>query len=449
MFHAVRVAYHRSVPTALFLLAVFLFAGCDDVRQPPYSLAATNPPPAPKIAVGQFDYYPTPGFPANSRELLVDALRYRLQEQGMLWSDASDPRIDLSGNLQVYDGRYASPAEESLVIDLTGELREGTRLLTKSHVSSRIQRDSDWTAAMNGLAEQLLDDLRNRSSIPPSTGDVAGANGYSTYPAYGGSYAASPYYANPYGSYYYSQPYYYGYGPAYVNLYWLSRSWSGHHHDHGDYHHDRDPHRPPDHGRPPPRPLPIPPSVLQSVPSSHPGDHIRGAAPTGGRAFVDPLRQPRDEPQNSPRDSSDSERPPQPDRPEYRPTPWVTSVPQSMRPREVPRDFGISPRMDRNARPQPAPVARMPIAPLAPQTQNLPRPAPIFTAPSPQRGIPRSAPVMPSVRVAPPTFSAPHVPSRPVPAMPVAPPRPPAALPSGPRGGGFGAFAPGSQRRRR
>ena len=69
------------VGSVVALLAILSLAGCDQGQRPLDAYGSSSPPPMPKIAVGEFMEYPAPGFPVNGRQLLVDALNTRLQEQ--------------------------------------------------------------------------------------------------------------------------------------------------------------------------------------------------------------------------------------------------------------------------------------------------------------------------------------------------------------------------------
>lgn len=425
------------------ILLIVLVTGCNQGQRSLDAYENGSQPPMPKIAVGEFTEYPAPGLPVNARQMLVDALKARLQEQGMLWTGDGHPRIDLLGNLQAYEGRYATPPEENLVVDLSGELRDSGRLLVKSQSNRRIPPGSDWTIEITQMAEQMLDDLRSKISALPSNLGVSGTPTYYSYPNYGaGSYYPPNYPYDSYSPYYVDQPYYYGYyGPSYLNTYWLSYYWSGRHHHHNEreHGHDGDGHQ----GGPRPRPQPIPPGLSQPIPRTHPNDRRPSEGTSNNRLGGE-----------SNAGSQDVERPPQQvqdsnpaletQHPASRPNPAILAIPRTSRP----RDGGV-----------------LPIAPLdsnrggnmrlsaPPRTIDSPRPnQPTFQPPSVVRPDSIDLPRRPTFN-SPPSGIAPRtaVPSfRPPPAqLPPAAPSTSRPSPQMRSGGGFGGMAPGSQRRRR
>ena len=419
-------------------LTLLLMLGCDQGQRPIDVYGNGSPPPTPKIAVGEFAEYPAPGFPANGRQMLTDTLKSQLQEQGMLWTGESSPRIDLTGSLQAYEGRYATPADDSVVVDLSGELRDSGKVLVTSQVNRRIRPGSDWNSEIAQMAEQLLNDLRSKISVPPSGSGVAGVPGYYGYPSYGsGAYYPPSYYYDPY---YINQPYYYGYyGPGYQNIYWLSYYWSGRHH------HDRDRHDGGGHHEGPrPHPQPIPPGVSQAVPRTHTEDRNSPALPANRRPTTESVRNalPRAQDSDRPTPHTVIETVPSTDtqKPGFMPSPAIMAIPRTAHP----RDGGAAPLTPSSVL-QPSRPSALEI----PRSQTPSAPVPSFSRPQ----------IRPNTMDVPrrPTFSSPPIPVAPPASMqsfrpprvhsaPVAPPAPRAA-PS--PGGGFGGMAPGSQRRRR
>lgn len=431
-------------------LVALLIAGCDRGQRPLDVYGNGSPPPMPKIAVGDFSEYPAPGFPANGRHILLDALRSQLQEQGMLWNGDSSPRIDLTGNLQAYEGRYATPADDSVVVDLSGELRDGSKILVKSQVNRHIRPGSDWNVEIGQMADQLLNDLRSKISVSPSNSGVSGAPGYYGYPSYSaGSYYPSSYYYDPY---YMNQPYYYGYyGPSYVNMYWLSYYWSGRHH------HDRDHHDGGGHheDKPRPHPQPFPPGVTQAIPRTHAEDRHSPGVSVDHRPINESIRNalPRsqDNDRPTPQTFIENSRGSEVQKPTYSPAPAIMAIPRTSHPRD---GGGASPPSQDFSNREQIPSVSQPYRPSVmdvPRSQSPSIPAPSFSRPEirpntmdvPHRPTFNSRPMPVAPPVSMPSFRPPQVHT-----APIAPPVPRAA-PSPGGGGGFGGLAPGSQRRHR
>lgn len=363
---------------------IALLTACAETTRRPGYPDSSNPPPVPKIFVGEFSGYPVKGLPAHARQLLTDALREHLRERDLLWTDSANPRIDLTGMMEAYEGRYGDPPDDkSVVIDLKGELRDNGKLLGSAIVNRHVEIDADWKDEMDELAESLVDELMRRVAPPPETGRAGYPYGYPADPYYyPGSYYG--YDVGPYGYYYGGLSYWW---PQY---YW---GWGGrhfHHHDHG---------RPGGGGGGAPRPSPrVPPAVFDAVPRTYPRP---GMAPPafprgdGPRAPSEPIERPRFRNDSSPL---------------------------------VPPAVFDAPRSQRPFQSAPAPVMRPPsLSPSVDSPRFRPmEPRPSFSAPQPAMRVPSFSP---------PSFSAPSI-NR-APAMPSPPPM--RSVPSAPPAGMFRA----------